>query len=71
MIIIICIFIVIVALFFIFNSIIWLKNKNIKNINDKIIKYTIYINFVVVSVLLLFLSYLYFYSLKLVIDINN
>lgn len=71
MIIIICIFIVIVALFFIFNSIIWLKNKNIKNINDKIIKYTIYINFVVVSVLLLFLSYLYFYNLKLVIDINN
>lgn len=68
MIIIICIFIVIVALFFIFNSIIWLKNKNIKNINDKIIKYTIYINFVVVSVLLLFLSYLYFYNLKLVIS---
>jgi hypothetical protein len=71
MIIIICIFIVIVALFFIFNSIIWLKNKNIKNINDKIIKYTIYINFIIVSVLLLFLSYLYFYNLKLVIDINN
>ena len=68
MIIIFCILIVIVSLFFIFNSIIWLKNKNIKNINDKIIKYTIYINFIVISILLLFLSYLYFYNLKLSIS---
>lgn len=46
-------------LFFIINSIIWLKDKTIVNINDKIIKYIIYIDFVIYISLLLFILYLY------------
>jgi len=65
MLLILIILLVIFALFFIFNSIIWLQNKKITNINDIIIKYTIYINFIGISLLLLFLSYLYFYNLKI------
>jgi len=63
----IVIFVIIIFLFFVFNSIIWIKNKKITNINDKIIKYIIYFNFIIFSFLILFLSYLYFYNLKLVI----
>jgi len=55
----------IIALFFVFNSIIWLKDKKIKNINDKIIKYIIYVNFIVISGILIYLSYLYYFNLKL------
>jgi len=55
----------IIALFFIFNSIIWIKDKTIKNINDKIIKYIIYVNFIVISGILIFLSYLFYFNLKL------
>ena len=65
MLLILIILLVIFALFFIFNSIIWIQNKKITNINDIIIKYTIYINFIGISLLLLFLSYLYFYNLKI------
>jgi hypothetical protein len=46
----------IIFLFFIVNSIIWIKGKKIKNINDKIIVYIIYLNFILVSGLLIFIS---------------
>jgi len=64
----IVIFAIIIFLFLIFNSIIWIKNKKITNINDKIIKYIIYFNFIFFSFLILFLSYLYFYNLKIIIN---
>jgi len=50
---------ILIYLFFIFNSIIWLKDKTIININDKIIKYVIYIDCMIYTLLLLFLIYLY------------
>ena len=50
---------ILIYLFFIFNSIIWLKDKTIININDKIIKYVIYIDCIIYTLLLLFLIYLY------------
>jgi len=56
---IISIILLLILLFFIFNSIIWINNKKSKNINDIIIKYIIYINFLVVICLLIFISYLY------------
>jgi hypothetical protein len=46
-------------LFFIVNSIIWLKNKPIVNINDKIIKYIIYTDLIIFTSILIFLLYLY------------
>jgi hypothetical protein len=46
-------------LFFIVNSIIWLKNKSLININDKIIKYIIYTDLIIFTLLLLFLLYIY------------
>jgi hypothetical protein len=46
-------------LFFIVNSIIWLKNKSLININDKIIKYIIYTDLIFFTLLLLFLLYIY------------
>ena len=46
-------------LFFIVNSIIWLKNKLIVNINDKIIKYIIYTDLIIFTSILIFLLYLY------------
>lgn len=57
-----------VYLFFIFNSIIWLKNKKIRNINDIIIKNLNYITFIIVCLALIFITYLYYnnYSLKIV-----
>jgi len=48
--------ILIIYLFLIVNSIIWIKGKKIKNINDKIIVYIIYINFIIISGLLIFIS---------------
>jgi hypothetical protein len=50
---------ILIYLFFIVNSIIWLKDKTIININDKIIKYVIYIDCIIYTLLLLFLIYLY------------
>ena len=50
---------ILIYLFFIINSIIWLKDKTIININDKIIKYVIYIDCIIYISLLLFLIYLY------------
>jgi hypothetical protein len=49
--------ILIIYLFFILNSIIWIQRKKINDINDKIIVYIIYINFVVISGLLIFISF--------------
>ncbi len=46
-------------LFFIVNSIIWLKNKPIININDKIIKYIIYTDLIIFTLILIFLLYIY------------
>jgi hypothetical protein len=59
--------IILIYLFFIVNSIIWLKDKNMININDIIVKYIIYIDFAVYSLILLLLVYIYFnkYSIKI------
>jgi hypothetical protein len=54
-----------IYLFFIVNSIIWLKNKNMININDFIVKYIIYIDFCIYTLILLFLVYLYFNNLSI------
>jgi hypothetical protein len=48
-----------IYLFLIVNSIIWLKNKKIININDKIIKYIIYTDLIIFTSVLIFLLYLY------------
>lgn len=63
----IIVFILLIALFLVFNSVIWLKNKKITDINDKIIAYIIYSNFIIISCLLIFISYLYFYNYYLTI----
>jgi hypothetical protein len=59
--------IILIYLFFIVNSIIWLKDKNMININDIIVKYIIYIDFAIYSSILLLLVYIYFnkYSIKI------
>ena len=44
---------------------IWLKDKNIVNINDNIVKYIIYIDFCIYSSLLLFFVYIYFNKLSI------
>jgi hypothetical protein len=49
----------IIFLFFIVNSIIWLNQMKFTNINDIIIKYIIYINFILIILSLLFLIYKY------------
>jgi hypothetical protein len=59
------IIILFICLFFVFNSVIWVKNKEMTNINDKIIKIIIYINFVYISITILFISYLYLYNYKI------
>ena len=56
---------IIFYLFFIVNSIIWLKDKKIININDFIVKYIIYIDFCIYALILLFLVYLYFNNLSI------
>jgi hypothetical protein len=50
------IFILIIYLFLVVNSIIWLKNTSNENINDIILKSIIYINFIIVCILLIYLS---------------
>lgn len=49
------IFVLLIVLFFIINSIIWLRCKKITNINDIIIEYTIYINYIIIIATLLYL----------------
>lgn len=62
------IIVLLIAFFFVFNSIIWLKNKRMKNVNDIIVKVIIYVNFVIIIGLLLFISYLYYYNLNIIIS---
>lgn len=59
--------IILIYLFLLVNSIIWLKNKNMTNINDIIVKYIVYIDFCIYTLLLLILVYIYFnnYSIKI------
>jgi len=49
----------IIFLFFVVNSVIWLNNIKITNINDIIIKYIIYINLIIIILVLLFIIYKY------------
>jgi hypothetical protein len=49
----------IIFLFFVVNSIIWLNQMKITNINDIIIKYIIYINLIIIILALLFIIYKY------------
>ena len=56
------IIILLVYIFFIVNSIIWLKDKRIKNINDKIVKFIIYCDMIIFTIFLLFILYLFIYS---------
>ena len=44
-----------IALFFVSNSIIWLRCKTITNINDLIIKYIIYLNYLFIVTAILYL----------------
>lgn len=62
------IIVLLIAFFFVFNSIIWLKNKRMKNVNDIIVKVIIYVNFLIIIGLLLFISYLYYYNLNIIIS---
>ena len=59
--------IILIYLCLVVNSIIWIRNKNMININDKIVKYIIYMDFIIYSSLLLLLVYIYFnnYSIKI------
>lgn len=57
--------IILIYLFFIVNSIIWLKNKHMTNINDMIVKYIVYIDFCIYSLILLSLLYIYFNNLSI------
>lgn len=61
----IIIIIILIYLFFILNSIIWLNNKKINNINDNVIKYVLNLDFIIYSILLLFILYLYYNNLSL------
>jgi hypothetical protein len=54
------IIVLLIYIFFIINSIIWLKDKRTKNINDIIIKYIIYSDVVIFTSILLFILYLFY-----------
>lgn len=56
---------ILIYLFFVLNSIIWYKHKYITNINEIIIKYLHYFDFIIFSLLLLFLIYLYINKLSI------
>ena len=60
--------IIIIYLFFTLNSIVWLKDKDMKNINDKIVKYLTYINFIIFSIFLLILLYFYIFNKNIIIE---
>jgi hypothetical protein len=53
------IFALLIILFFVFNSIIWIDRKPLTNINDIIIRYLIYFNFIVIIALILYLLFYY------------
>lgn len=46
-----------IYLFFIVNSIIWIKNKKLKNINDIVVKYIIYGDFIIYTIIIIFCIY--------------
>jgi len=56
---------ILLYLFFVLNSIIWLKSKNLTNLNDIIIKYLHYVDFFIFAIILLFIIYLYINNLKI------
>ena len=58
---------ILIYLFFTLNSIIWLKDKKITNVNDKIIKYINYFNFILFSLVLVFLLYIYIFNKNIII----
>jgi hypothetical protein len=62
------IIILLVYIFFIVNSIIWLKDRKIKNINDKIVKYIIYSDIVIFTSILLFVLYLFYNNKSIKIE---
>jgi len=58
---------ILIYLFFALNTIIWLKDKKITNINDKIVKYMNIFNFILFSLLLIFLIYIYAINKNIII----
>lgn len=58
---------ILIYLFFTLNTIIWLKDKKITNVNDKIIKYINYFNFILFSLVLVFLLYIYIFNKNIII----
>ena len=53
---------ILIYLFFIVNSIIWLKNKKLININDKIVRYIIYTDLIIFTLVLIFIIYFYLFN---------
>ena len=53
---------ILIYLFFIVNSIIWLKNKKLININDKIVRYIIYTDLIIFTLVLIFIIYIYLFN---------
>jgi hypothetical protein len=58
---------ILIYLFFTLNSIIWLKDKKITNINDNIIKYMNYFNFILFTAVLIFFLYIYTFNKNIII----
>jgi hypothetical protein len=58
---------ILIYLFFTLNSMIWLQDKKITNINDNIIKYMNYFNFILFSLVLIFLLYIYTFNKNIII----
>jgi len=46
-----------IILFFVFNSIIWIDGKKLTNINDIIIKYLLYTNFIIIIAVIIYLLF--------------
>lgn len=51
------IIVLLIILFFVFNSIIWINRKKLNNINDIIIKYLIYLNFIIIIAIIIYLLF--------------
>lgn len=51
------IILLLIYLFFIVNSIIWIKDKKLININDKIVKYIIYTDFFIYIIIIILCIY--------------
>jgi len=46
-----------IILFFVFNSIIWIDKKKLTNINDIIIRYLMYMNFIIIIAIIIYLLF--------------